>query len=84
MDHEKRQMRAHGKDPEEGYQSHGYTDMHARHSYITTHMFYEDLRDVQDSLPPQDIYEQLSTKDDVADIAEAAFVDEEERKSSKQ
>ena len=51
-------------DLEDSYQSHGYVDMHARHAYITTHIFYEDLRNMQDSLPPQDIYEMLNTKDD--------------------
>ena len=70
----------HGKDPDESYQGHGYTDMHARHSYITTHMFYEDLRNLQDSLPPMDIYEQLNSKDDVDTIDEANFEDDEERK----
>lgn len=37
---------AHGRNPDEGYQTHGYTDMQARHSYITTHIFYEDLADI--------------------------------------
>ena len=63
-------------DPEEGYQSHAYVDMHARHAYITTHIFYEDLRNMQDSLPPRDIYEMLSTKDDDDELSN--FEDENE------
>lgn len=38
--------------------------MQARHSYITTHIFYEDLADIQQSLPPADIFEHLMSKDD--------------------
>ena len=62
--------------------------MHARHAYITTYMFYEDLRRVQDSLPPQDIYEMLSTKDDMDELCSGADLlgtgeeDDEERKKS--
>lgn len=48
-------------DPVEYFIGHGHTDMHARHSYITAHIFYEDLRKIQDSLPPADIYEALKT-----------------------
>ena len=35
-----------GNETDEGFQSHGYSDMHARHGYITTHIFYEDLRNI--------------------------------------
>ena len=52
-------------DPHEYYIGHGHTDMHARHSYITAHIFYEDLRKIQDSLPPGDIYENLKSNVDV-------------------
>ena len=57
--------------------------MHARHAYITTHIFYEDLRNMQDSLPPQDIYEMLNTKDD-SDVLDkfAEDAEDEERKKS--
>ena len=32
--------------PGEKFIGHSYTDMFARHSYITTHIFYEDLADL--------------------------------------
>ena len=70
-------------DPEEGYQSHAYVDMHARHAYITTHIFYEDLRNMQDSLPPRDIYEMLSTKDDDDELSNFEDEDEERKNSEK-
>ena len=57
-------LRSQRHDPDQYYMSHGYTDMHARHSYITAHIFFEDLRNIQDSLPKQDIFETLMTKDD--------------------
>lgn len=56
--------------------------MQARHSYITTHMFYEDLRSVQDSLPPKDIYEQLNSKDETDELM--GDLAEEERKMTSQ
>lgn len=56
--------------------------MQARHSYITTHMFYEDLRKVQDSLPPKDIYEQLNSKDEADELMGDPA--EEERKINTQ
>ena len=51
-----------GIDPETAYIGHSYTDMHARHCYITTHVFYEDLSLVKESMPKQDIYETLTSK----------------------
>jgi len=84
MEEEKETLFAHGsgRNSDEAYQGHGYTDMHARHSYITAHMFYEDLRDIQDSLPPKDIYEQLMTKDDADEILIDSWEDIDQLKKS--
>ena len=35
-----------GMNPREYFIGHGHTDMHARHSYITAHIFFEDLRKI--------------------------------------
>ena len=61
--------------PQEYYIGHGHTDMHARHSYITAHIFYEDLRKIQDSLPPADIYEKLTSNIDSDDLVNVNVVE---------
>ena len=43
---EKLLLNGSGKNSDEAYISHGCTDVHARHSYITTHIFFEDLRKI--------------------------------------
>lgn len=57
-------MRAKGKNPEEMMQREVCTGINGEISYITVHMFYEDLAKIQDSLPPLNILEELNSKDD--------------------
>lgn len=57
------QMRDMDRNPDRLHQVEVCTGANGEVIYLTAHMFFEDLRDLQDAMPTRDLFEDLNLKD---------------------